>query len=161
MINMAQRIRDLRTAKELSAAALSMKLGFAKNAVERFESGKQTPNKDQQWALANFFEVSAAYLRGETNDPTRQESWMDMALDVLNEPEPSPAPPPLKTAGTQQNMEEPLLSALLVSPAAQDILRRLIRDELKSAEGRAFLRNVLQDIQKNDAKRGQDANQGS
>ena len=43
MITLAQRIEELRTARNLSRPALSAALGFPKNAIEKFETGRQTP----------------------------------------------------------------------------------------------------------------------
>ena len=43
MITMAQRIEALRTERGLSRPALSAALGFPKTAVEKFETGRQTP----------------------------------------------------------------------------------------------------------------------
>ena len=52
MVTLAQRIEALRTERNLSRPALSAALGFSKNAVEKFETGRQTPTKDQQDKLA-------------------------------------------------------------------------------------------------------------
>ena len=46
MITMAQRIEALRTERGLSRPALSAVLGFPKTAVEKFETGRQTPTQD-------------------------------------------------------------------------------------------------------------------
>ena len=77
MITMAQRIEALRTERGLSRPALSAVLGFPKTAVEKFETGRQTPTQDQQDKLASYFGVSLFYLRGESDDPTRMESWLN------------------------------------------------------------------------------------
>ena len=63
MITMAQRIEALRTERGLSRPALSAALGFPKTAVEKFETGRQTPTQDQQDKLASYFGVSLFYLR--------------------------------------------------------------------------------------------------
>ena len=74
MITLAQRIEALRTERGLSRPALSQALGFPKNAAEKFETGRQTPTREQQEKMAAFFGVSLFYLRGESNDRTRQET---------------------------------------------------------------------------------------
>lgn len=89
MITMAQRIEELRTERGLSRGELSAAMGLPKNAAEKFETGRQTPTQEQQARLAAFFEVSVFYLRGESNDRTRQENWMDG--DFVDD-EPAPAP---------------------------------------------------------------------
>ena len=90
MVTLAQRIEELRTAKGLSRPALAAALGFPRTAIEKFETGRQTPTQDQQNKLASYFGVSLFYLRGETNDTTQMSDWMDGAF--LDEPAPAPAP---------------------------------------------------------------------
>ena len=77
MVTLAQRIESLRTEANLSRPALAAALGFPKGSIEKFETGRQTPSKEQQEKLAAHFGVSLFYLRGESNDRTRQEDWMD------------------------------------------------------------------------------------
>ena len=90
MVTLAQRIEELRTAKGLSRPALAAALGFPRTAIEKFETGRQTPTQDQQNKLASYFGVSLFYLRGGTNDTTQMSDWMDGAF--LDEPAPAPAP---------------------------------------------------------------------
>lgn len=93
MVTLAQRLEELRTERGLSRPALSAELGFPKNAVEKFETGRQTPTREQQEKIAFYFGVSAFYLRGESSDRTRQDNWMDTAY--AEEPPVSvPTPPP-------------------------------------------------------------------
>ena len=90
MVTLAQRIEELRTARGLSRPALAAALGLPRTAIEKFETGRQTPTQDQQSKLASYFGVSLFYLRGETNDTTQMSDWMDGAF--LDEPAPVPAP---------------------------------------------------------------------
>ena len=92
MITLAQRIEALRTERGLSRPALSRALGFPKKAAEKFETGRQTPTREQQEKMAAFFGVSLFYLRGESNDRTRQETWMDGGFQDEEEPAPPPRP---------------------------------------------------------------------
>ena len=99
MVTLAQRLETLRNEKGLTRPALSVALGMPRNAIEKFETGRQTPTKEQQTKLSDFFGVSLLYLQGETDDPTRQDSWMTAALSGA-EPEPpvvrqKPAPKPV------------------------------------------------------------------
>ena len=89
MVTLAQRIEELRTARGLSRPALAAALGLPRTAIEKFETGRQTPTQDQQSKLASYFGVSLFYLRGETNDTTQMSDWMDGAF--LDEPAPVPA----------------------------------------------------------------------
>ena len=142
MINIAGRITELRNEKGVSGLALSQMLSFPRHAVERFESGRQTPNKEQQEKLANYFGVSIAYLRGETNDPTRQDSWMDLAYDsdASSQAETEqPSQPDTKAraakavakAEVEAVDDSAFISALLRSSAAQKIIREIVQDELQ------------------------------
>lgn len=137
MIGIPGRIAELRDAKSLSAIALSQSLGFPRHAIERFESGRQTPNKEQQEKIATFFGVSVAYLRGETNDPTRQDSWMDMAYDSSTFTDPNPSPSAAREAKaahkaeTQAIDDSAFITALLRSQAAQQIIRDVVQEELR------------------------------
>ena len=83
MVTMAQRIEALRTEQNLSRPALAQALGLPRTAIEKFETGRQTPTKDQQNKIANYFSVSLAYLQGESDDPTSMASWMTTALSAL------------------------------------------------------------------------------
>ena len=77
MVTMAQRIEELRTERGLSRPGLAAALGLPKNAIEKFETGRQSPTKEQVQALADYFAVSVFYLRGESGDRTRQDAWLD------------------------------------------------------------------------------------
>lgn len=141
MITMAQRIEALRTERELSRPALSAALGFPKNAAEKFETGRQTPTKEQQEALASFFGVSLFYLRGESSDRTRQEDWIDVAYDdAPAEPASPPAPKPKKTAAEPQGA---VFDSLLASKGIQELLRTIVLDTLRSPEGQTLIAQAV------------------
>ena len=89
MVTMAQRIAELRSERGLSAPALSAALGFPRTAIDKFESGRQTPTQDQQSRMATYFGVTLAYLRGESGDRTETEDWMAGGI-----PDPEPVPMP-------------------------------------------------------------------
>lgn len=152
MVTTAQRITQLRTEKKLSKAQLSTTLGWSPNAIDRFEAGKQTPSKEQQTTLSNFFGVSVAFLRGETNDPTRQDSWMDMAY--LSDEDEGPASQPVaskKKAAASNNDEEtgivslqaPILQAFFKTDAGQDLLKKALSDFFSQSEGKKILQSFL------------------
>lgn len=145
MVTMAQRIEQLRTERNLSRPALSAALGFPKNAFEKFETGRQTPTREQQEKMASYFEVSLFYLRGESNDRTRQETWMDGGFPE-DEPAPPPAPrhparPAARDAAPAQ--EGTLFDALLSSRPFHDMVRSTVLDVLRSPEGQELLGQVI------------------
>lgn len=143
MVSMAQRIEALRTEAGLSRPALSTALGFPKNAVEKFETGRQTPTKEQQEKMAAHFGVSIFYLRGESNDRTRQDDWMDFA--GVEEPTPAPTPkaPAAKPGKPVKTGEGTVLDAVLSGRAFQDLLRSAVLDTLSSPEGQELIAKVV------------------
>lgn len=145
MITMAQRIETLRTERGLSRPALSAALGLPKSAAERFETGRLTPTREQQEKLASFFEVSLFYLRGESDDRTRQTTWMDGAY--LDDPEPAPAPrrPVSPQAQTIRPGQESgtVFDALLGSKAFQELVRATVLEVLRSPQGQELLERTV------------------
>ena len=150
MVTLAQRLEALRTERGLSRPALSAALGFPKSAVEKFETGRQTPSKEQQESMAEFFGVSLFYLRGESGDRTRQDAWMEGDLDgdepgfvplpAAPKPKPGTDPSPSGSAGSlldslltgkqfRQAMHDAVLEVLR-SPEGQDLLAKAVRREL-------------------------------
>ena len=143
MVTLAQRIEALRTERGLSRPALSAALGLPKGAVEKFETGRQTPTRDQQTKLADYFGVSLFYLRGESNDRTRQEDWMNDTYP--DEPErPAPPPPKPKAAKQPEGGQGTMWDALLGSRQIQDLLRSVVLGTLKSPEGQAIIAKAVQ-----------------
>ena len=145
MITLAQRIQELRTEKGLSAPSLSAALGFPRNAIEKFEAGRQTPTKEQQEKMANYFGVSMFYLKGESNDRTRMETWMDAAYSD-DEPVFTPAPrkvshPAHQTAPSGQSAT--VFDSLMTSKAFQDMVRSTLLDLLRSPEGEELVARMV------------------
>ena len=138
MVTMAQRIEALRTEQNLSRPALAAALGLPRTAIEKFETGRQTPTKEQQQKLADFFGVSVFYLRAESDDRTTQQSWMDMAYAQEDAPAPAyvpkkakPVPQPAAPVGEGGTV----FDAVLQSKGFQDMLRTAVLDALRSPEG--------------------------
>jgi len=142
MVNLAKRIEELRNQKGLSRPGLSAQLGFPKQAIEKFETGRLTPTKQQQEKLAEFFGVSLFYLRGESNDPTRMENWLDLPRDEVDE---VPVRPAAKPAPSRPAAEEGgnVMGAFLNSKVFQDMLKNAVLDTLRSPEGQEILSRVV------------------
>lgn len=141
MVTMAQRIVELRSERGLSRPALSAALGFPRMAVEKFETGRQTPTQDQQEKLASFFGVSVLYLRGENNDRIRMDDWMDGAF--LDQPAPAPEPPKRKKPAPAAAGEGTMLDAFLTSKKFQEALRGTVLEVLRSPEGQELLARAV------------------
>lgn len=142
MVTLGQRIEELRNERGMSRPALSAALGLPKGAAEKFETGRQTPTREQQEKIADYFGVSIFYLRGESNDRTRQDDWM--SASSLEEPTPAPKPassPQKRPDGEQGGM----LDAMLASRQVQDLLRGIVLETLRSAEGRALIAKAVRE----------------
>lgn len=144
MVTMAQRIEELRTERNMSRSELSRTLGLPKNAAEKFETGRQTPTHEQQNKLADFFGVSIFYLRGESNDRTRQETWMDGDF-VDDEPaaqpkyRPAAVSAPTRAAPSSSTSGGSLVDPFLKNKAFQEMVRATVLDVLRSPEGQELL----------------------
>lgn len=147
MVTMAQRIEALRIEKGLSRPALSAALGLSKSAAEKFETGRQTPTQEQQKQLASLFGVSVFYLRGESDDRTQMDSWLNGSFaDEAPQPvRPRPAAPerPVVTATSGGQGEGAVFSALLKSKAFQDMVRDAVVQTLRSPEGQALIAGAV------------------
>ena len=146
MTNLAQRIMELRTQRNLSRPELSAALGFPKNAIEKFETGRQTPTQEQQAKLADFFSVTPAYLRGESDDPTQQTGWLGGNY-VDEEPAPAPVrrPAPRQSAPVSHASGEggSPLDPLMKNKAFQEMVRATVLEVLRSPEGQELLAQAV------------------
>ena len=141
MVTMAQRIEELRTQRGLSRPALAAALEFPRMAIEKFETGRQTPTQAQQEKLAAYFGVSAAYLRGEAD---QMGDWMDGAFQETAAPAPSPAPRRAAKAAVREAAEESsVFDAFLNSKKFQEHLRAAVLDALATPEGQALLAKAI------------------
>lgn len=62
MTQVAQQIKSLRTAKNMSQDDLAEKLYISRQAVSKWENGEATPDIDKLVQLAEIFGVSLDYL---------------------------------------------------------------------------------------------------
>ena len=146
MVTMAQRIEALRTEQNLSRPALAQALGLPRTAIEKFETGRQTPSKDQQEKLATFFGVSIFYLRAESDDRTTQRTWMDMAYAQDDAPAPVSIPKKIKSAPqpvAPTTEGGTVFDAVLQSKGFQELLRTAVLDALRSPEGQDLLTQAI------------------
>ncbi|MDU4959079.1 MAG: helix-turn-helix transcriptional regulator [Sporomusaceae bacterium] len=68
----ANRLKTLRTSKNLSHAALGNELGVSKALVGHWETGLRLPSLETADALADYFEVSLDYLVGRSDKAERR-----------------------------------------------------------------------------------------
>lgn len=144
MTSISQRIEQLRSKKGLSRQALAEALGFPKTSIEKFETGRLTPNQEQQKAIAAFFGVSTEYLRGESDDPVTLDNWLS---GELPEEEPVVVRTAVKRtviASAEGKGGDPApLTAMLKSDAFKLLVRETVIDVLNSKEGRQIIENVI------------------
>ena len=144
MVTIAQRIELLRTQRGLSRPALSAALGLPRMAVEKFETGRQTPTQEQQAKIAKYFGVSLFYLKGESDDPTNMESWLNG--NVPDEAPPSPPPvsrPKIVQSSGSSDDGGAVFTALLKSKSFQTMVHDTVLDVLRSPEGQELLAKAI------------------
>ena len=73
MMNLADRIQDLRKRRGLSQEELADKLGVSRQAVSKWESGQSTPDIERIILMSEFFDVTTDYLLKGTEPVTMQE----------------------------------------------------------------------------------------
>lgn len=144
MVTMAQRLEALRTERGLSRPALSAALGFPKTAMEKFETGRQTPTQDQQRKLADYFAVTLPYLRGESDDPAQGDSWLSGSVPA-EEPIRTPAALPVQKKPRPAAVQEDgaVFGALLKSPSFQALMRDAALEALRSPQGQELLAKAV------------------
>ena len=145
MVTIGQRIETLRTQKAMSRPALSAALGLPRTAIEKFETGRQTPTQEQQAKIAKYFGVSIFYLKGESDDPTNMESWLNGAVpdDEPVRPVPKAAPRPVVVQSSGAQEDGAVFSALLKSKSFQTMVRDTVLDVLRSPVGQELIAKAV------------------
>ena len=145
MVTIGQRIETLRTQKAMSRPALSAALGLPRTAIEKFETGRQTPTQEQQAKIAKYFGVSIFYLKGESDDPTNMESWLNGAVpdDEPVRPVPKAAPRPVVVQSSGAQEDGAVFSALLKSKSFQTMVRDTVLEVLRSPEGQELIAKAV------------------
>ena len=68
----SDRLKSLRTQKQLKQSELAEIIGVRNTAVSMMESGERGPSVEVLCALADYFDVSLDYLVGRSDDPQRR-----------------------------------------------------------------------------------------
>lgn len=66
----SNRLKELRSSRNLSQDDLAKNLGLGKSSISMYEKGKRKPSFEVLEALADFFNVDMDYLLGKTNKTT-------------------------------------------------------------------------------------------
>ncbi len=64
-----QRLKELRTKRNISQVKLAMDLGMSQNSISRYETGEREADYETLIAIADYFGVSVDYLLGRTDNP--------------------------------------------------------------------------------------------
>lgn len=65
---MNNKIKELRKEKKLTQEELAEKINVTKLTISRWERGERVPKSDKAQQLADFFNVSVAYMLGYTEN---------------------------------------------------------------------------------------------
>ncbi|KMM38618.1 hypothetical protein AB986_04905 [Alkalihalobacillus macyae] len=79
------RLKELRKSKRITQKELSRILKLSESAVSMYERDEREPSFETLKALSELFEVSRAYLLGDTDDPQHSSNNSDKNYDSLSE----------------------------------------------------------------------------
>lgn len=71
MVEFNIRLKEIRLAKNLTQKQLAELVGVTERGIQRYESNERKPTFDVIISLLNKLNVSADYLLGLSDDPTR------------------------------------------------------------------------------------------
>lgn len=70
----SERLRTLRTGRNISQERLAKQLNYGYTAIANYESGRNEPSIADLCRIADFFDVSVDYLTGRTENMTSHKS---------------------------------------------------------------------------------------
>lgn len=73
------RLKELRQKKHLTLEELGNAVGMLNSTLSQYENGKRNPNNEVWQKLANYFEVSVSYIKGEI-DTEQLEKLIALAI---------------------------------------------------------------------------------
>ena len=82
-MNISDRLKEQMKIRKISVPGLSEKTGISENTIKNYLYRGQEPRAEAMLAIANALDISAAYLRGESDDPTRPIWESSSTLDEL------------------------------------------------------------------------------
>ncbi len=66
---LAKRLVELRSAKKQSRREVAARTGITERTYQRYENAERDPSAPVLLALADYYDVSADYLLGRTDEP--------------------------------------------------------------------------------------------
>lgn len=79
-MTLAENLKTLRKEKNLTQSQLGEKLGIPFRTIMNWERGIREPSSQNMVLLERFFNVSGAYLRGETENRNEEKIWNDTLI---------------------------------------------------------------------------------
>ena len=81
------RLKELRKDKKLTQVEFSKEIKIPYRTIQRWENGKSQIKPEKAQLIADYFNVSADYLLGRTDNPTiagdsKEYSWQGKTLNV-------------------------------------------------------------------------------
>ena len=73
MAKFSERLRQLRTARDLSQLEFSKQIRLSKSSINMYERGEREPGLETLERIADYFNVSIDYLLERTNIPNIQK----------------------------------------------------------------------------------------
>ena len=69
MFNFGERLRQICEQRKFTQKQFAEKIGSTEHGIQRYENGEREPSASIIIMLADFFNVSADYLLGRTDNP--------------------------------------------------------------------------------------------
>ena len=66
---LGERLKQLRSKKELTQAEMAKEIGISQSTYALYETDKRQPDYDKLFSIAQYFAVSTDYLLGVSDDP--------------------------------------------------------------------------------------------
>lgn len=86
MAKFSERLRQLRTARDLSQMEFSKQIGISKSSVNMYERGEREPGLETLEQIADYFNVDMDYLLGKS-DIVSKARWGFPASNIIPMPE--------------------------------------------------------------------------
>lgn len=78
-----ERVKELSNKRGISISELEDRIGFGKNSIYKWK--KQSPKIETLQKVADYFQVSADYLLGRTDNPNLDREKMPKEIDVKDD----------------------------------------------------------------------------
>ena len=82
MARFSDRLRQLRTARDLSQMEFSKQIGISKSSVNMYERGEREPSFETLELIADYFNVDMDYLLGKS-DVVNKSAWSALPTNII------------------------------------------------------------------------------